>query len=147
MTDKFKQRNLCKNCRNMSICVFEKGIWKREECEHYDPLPLAERAERDEFIDSLMVPSCPKCGSDATSDCEDDQAVHDICVARCAACGTYFCVECLWIFPPGEAETQRECSHWRICEACPDHDESYVCPYSGRVWECPRVREGLARRV
>jgi len=48
----------------------------------------------EEFANSIMVGSCPQCGSDQTGDCEDDPEINDLLVGRCYECGQLWCTEC-----------------------------------------------------
>ncbi|MBA7636432.1 hypothetical protein ES703_44051 [subsurface metagenome] len=110
--------NLCETCRKMPEC-FQKGIFKREACDEYEPLSLGELVERDKFVRAVMVGACPRCGSDNTSDCDNPlELVNDPTIAYCLDCGTYWCLECGHVFDLLEKGMQ--CPHWKICAECSD---------------------------
>ena len=108
--------NLCESCRKMPEC-FQKGIFERQTCDEYEPLSLDELAERDEFERAVMVGPCPRCGSENTSDCDNPlELIRDPTVACCLDCGTYWCLECGYVFE--KMEKGMECPHWEICGRC-----------------------------
>jgi len=74
-----------------------------------------------EFLRQVMVGACPKCGSENTDDCENDLVIDDITIGHCFDCGTYWCLECGYIFRPGEE--RQECPHWGICHECSTQNE------------------------
>jgi hypothetical protein len=62
----------------------------------------------DEFVNSIMVGPCPKCGSKETANCEDDPEIGELLLGRCYACGQFWCTEC-GTFMVGD---QRSCECW-----------------------------------
>jgi hypothetical protein len=114
--------NLCDSCKKQVEC-FEKGITERSKCAEYDPLPPQEQLEKEDFVRGIMVGPCPNCGSDNTCDCENDPLFEDICVGHCLHCGTYWCLECGFVF--GKVKEYMECPHWQICEVCSE-ENSYL---------------------
>ena len=48
----------------------------------------------EEFVNAVMVGSCPRCGSSQTSDCENDPEINELLVGRCYECGQLWCTEC-----------------------------------------------------
>lgn len=109
--------NLCETCKKQPEC-FEKGIFARESCTEYEPLPLDQLLERDEFVRGIMVGSCPKCGSEDTYDCENNPLLEDNTVGHCLDCETYWCLECGYVFETVGKGMQ--CPHWGICAECSD---------------------------
>ncbi len=112
-----KKANLCDTCWKRTDC-FSKGIFKRDECNDYDPMSLDDLTERDKFINEIMVGPCPKCGSANTSDCESslELTINDPTLGNCLDCGIYWCSECGCIIEG--ATTGIICEHWGICEEC-----------------------------
>jgi len=122
-----EKENLCDTCRKMPEC-FEKGIFERYTCDEYEPMPLPELAEREQFVREIMVGNCPRCGSDHTFDCEHSPAaeeVRDITIGHCLDCDTYWCLGCGYIFE--KVEKERECPHWEICARC-SKEKGYLDP-------------------
>lgn len=108
--------NLCETCRKKLEC-FQEGIFERKACDRYDSLSLDELIERDEFVQAVMVGACPKCGSENTTDCDNPlELVKDPTIAYCLDCGTYWCLECGYVFKA--AEKGMRCPHWGICAEC-----------------------------
>lgn len=108
--------NLCETCRKKLEC-FQEGIFERKACDRCDSLPLDELIERDEFVQAVMVGACPKCGSENTTDCDNPlELVKDPTIAYCLDCGTYWCLECGYVFKA--AEKGMRCPHWGICAEC-----------------------------
>jgi hypothetical protein len=68
-------------------------------------------ATGEEFVNRIMIGDCPKCGSSATSDCEDDPDLKDPCVARCFDCGQLWCPDCGEFFKGKEA-ADHDCPAW-----------------------------------
>ena len=114
MTD-IEPTNLCETCKKELQC-FSKGIFERETCSEYGPLPLDELLERDEFVQAVMVGACPKCGSENAYDCENNPLLHDNTVGHCLDCETYWCLDCGYVFE--EIQKGMECPHWKICGEC-----------------------------
>ena len=121
------KRNLCETCWNMPDCILI-GIREREKCDEYDPMPMDELLERDAFVGAIMEGACPKCGSENTCDCEDYPLApeQDNTVGYCTDCGTYWCLECGYIFK--EAKKGMQCPHWAICEECAE-EHGYLCDF------------------
>ena len=109
--------NLCETCWKELEC-FQKGIFERETCDQYDPLPLDELLERDEFVRAIMLGACPRCGSENTYGCENNPLLEDDTIGHCLDCDTYWCLECGYVFE--SVEKGVECPHWDICEQCAD---------------------------
>lgn len=107
--------NLCETCQKQFDC-FKKGIFERETCDEYEPRQLEGLLEQDKFVRGVMVGTCPRCGSENTYDCENNPLLEDITVGHCLDCGTYWCLECGYIFKVVEKETA--CPHWDICDRC-----------------------------
>ena len=61
----------------------------------------------EEFVNRMMIGDCPKCGSTETGDCDNDPEINDIMVARCYACGQFWCAECGE--PLGQSRLACEC--------------------------------------
>ncbi|MFP4642309.1 MAG: hypothetical protein ACLFPU_09080 [Dehalococcoidia bacterium] len=110
-----ERTNLCETCRKELEC-FQQGIFERESCEGYDPLPMNELLERDKFLRAVMVGPCPKCDSNNTYDCANNPQLEDELIGHCLDCETYWCIECGYIFE--KAGRPKECPHWQICEQC-----------------------------
>jgi hypothetical protein len=55
-----------------------------------------------EFVRSIMIGNCPKCGSEVTCD-GDDLDGGDATEGICVSCGFLWCLECGDPYP---------CSHW-----------------------------------
>ncbi|MFO0967342.1 MAG: hypothetical protein U0793_17425 [Gemmataceae bacterium] len=51
-------------------------------------------ASAEDFVNSIFVGACPKCGSEETGDCEHDPEIGELLVGRCFACGQLWCTEC-----------------------------------------------------
>lgn len=69
--------------------------------EQLDPNARQELAEAfrrsktaDEFINTIFVGGCPKCGSENTGNCEDDPEIGEILLGRCYECGQFWCTSC-----------------------------------------------------
>ena len=107
--------NLCETCRKELDC-FKKGIFERETCIEYEPLPLQELLERDKFVREVMVGACPRCNGNNTYDCRNNPAWEDESVGHCLDCETYWCLECGYVF--GVVEKGMQCPHWEICAQC-----------------------------
>ncbi len=60
---------------------------------------MAEVSSLEEFISSVMVGDCPKCGSEKTCDEDDLKELGDILKGICLACGHIFCVDCGGEYP------------------------------------------------
>jgi hypothetical protein len=114
-----KTTNLCTTCENMPECC-EVGILERETCTDYEPRPLDDLVEADKFVNEVMAGSCPKCGSDNTSDCENDPILKDNTIGHCQDCGAYWCLECGHIFK--RAKKGMECPHFQICAECSEEN-------------------------
>ena len=48
----------------------------------------------EEFVNSIFVGDCPKCGSEDTGDCDADPEIEELLVGRCYDCGQLWCTEC-----------------------------------------------------
>ena len=48
----------------------------------------------EEFVNSIFVGGCPKCGSEDTGDCDADPEIEELLVGRCYDCGQLWCTEC-----------------------------------------------------
>ena len=79
-------------------------------------MPIGELLERDRFVRSVMVGTCPECGSENTYDCENNPLLEDNTIGHCLECETYWCLECGYIFEAVEKEAT--CPHWDICDQC-----------------------------
>lgn len=132
--------NLCETCRKRPECVL-KGIFERETCSEYEPMPLDDLLEQDGFVRGVMVGDCPKCGSENTCDCENNPLapVQDNTVGYCSDCGIYWCLECGHIFKAVKKGMQ--CPHWQICAEC--SEDKFMCPYGEDISECPKIKEML----
>jgi hypothetical protein len=51
-------------------------------------------ATAEEFVDSIFVGECPKCGSEDTGNCESDPEIGEFVVGRCYKCGQLWCTLC-----------------------------------------------------
>jgi len=91
---------------------------ERETCSEYAPMPLDDLLELDEFTRDVMVGACPKCGSENTCDCADYPLAPEDnpFVGHCSDCGTYWCLECGYVFETVEKGIY--CPHRRICVQC-----------------------------
>ena len=48
----------------------------------------------EEFVNRIMVGTCPKCDSSNTGDCGDDPEINGVCVGRCFDRGQFWCLDC-----------------------------------------------------
>jgi hypothetical protein len=73
---------------------------------------MSESASAEEFANRIMVGSCPRCGSDQTSDCDADPEINELLIGRCYECGQLWCTEC------GKALTRNSlyCDCWDEAE-------------------------------
>jgi len=113
----------------MLDCIL-KGIHGREKCDEYDPIPMDELLKRDAFVGAVMVGACSKCGSENTCDCENyplapEGAKGDNTIGHCEDCGTYWCLECGYIFKKVNKKWM-SCPHWGICAECAE-EHGYLC--------------------
>lgn len=92
---------------------FQKGVFEREKCSEFQPMSLRDVIERGRFVSSILVGPCVECGSELTTDCEEDRAIDDITIGHCLECGTYWCVEC-----GSKVEVGEPCLHWEVCNEC-----------------------------
>lgn len=101
-----------------------------EEAQKYDD-PIS-------FRNALMVGPCPKCGSNATRDCEGTE-IDDICVGICLKCLILWCLECGAVFKEG----QKVCEHWKVCDECVSISKDGTECLQGFIdpAECPRIQE------
>lgn len=115
--------NICVACGKRLGCLQE-GISERENCPDFQPLSseavskklsTEEQLAATEFMESLMVGSCPECGSKEVTDCRHEPAIDDICVGACLACGIHWCLECGYVF---KKEERKRCPHWEFCGVC-----------------------------
>lgn len=125
--------NLCETCKTAPGCLME-GIFGRQVCEEYDPLSLIELLERDQFVRSIMVGPCPKCGSDNTYDCECNPLLEDNTVGHCLDCDTYWCLERRHLLKV--VERRSCCPHWEICAEC-SGEHGYLPPSEFVEEICP----------
>lgn len=125
--------NLCETCRNELECL-EKGVFERETCDEYQPLPIGELLARDEFVRAVMVGACPKCGSQDAYGCENNPLLQDGTMGHCLDCETYWCLECDYVFETIEEGMQ--CPHWAICTQCSD-ENGYLDPIEFEERFCP----------
>jgi hypothetical protein len=112
-------------------------------------LSFEESAEMDEFVNSIMVGSCPKCGSERTIDCDNPlEPIQDPTVGYCFDCGAYWCLECGYVSE--KLGKGVECPHWGICHLCSvEHNYSEEggldgleeCPYEYDILKCPKIKE------
>lgn len=114
--------DLCNSCQKILECI-KKGIISQEICKEYEPLSLEEELERNEFIDSIMVGPCPKCGNENTYDCGSTPPLKDETIGHCLNCETYWCIECGYVFKAKSkgiylTEKLGECPHWQFCGGC-----------------------------
>lgn len=68
-------------------------------------------ATGEEFVNRIIVGECPKCGSSATGDCENDPEIDDASVARCFDCGQMWCPDCGELFKEHQP-TDHDCPAW-----------------------------------
>lgn len=94
---------------------------------------LVQAETGEEFIASVMVGQCPRCGSSNVDDCENDRAINDICVGQCFDCDFLWCLEC------GEPlhRDSPHCPHWSVCEQCEEGQKEFGCETP--PWECEKI--------
>ena len=114
-TEDIEPTTLCGTCQRELDCS-QKGIFGRQICVQYEPLPTVELLERDSFVEAAMVKACPECGSENYHDCENSPLLEDYTIGHCLDCGTYWCLECGYAFE--SVEEGIECPHWEICDDC-----------------------------
>lgn len=68
-------------------------------------------ATGEEFVNRIMIGDCPTCGSSETGDCENDPEIADPCVARCFACGQFWCPDCGELFT-NDRFADHDCPAW-----------------------------------
>ena len=68
-------------------------------------------ATGEEFVRSVMIGDCPKCGGSKTGDCEKDTEIEDPCVGRCFDCGQLWCLDCGELFAAGRP-IEHDCPFW-----------------------------------
>jgi hypothetical protein len=129
-----EKNNLCETCWKEPECFLKKGIFERQTCSEYEPMPLDDLLERDEFVRDIMVGACPNCGSENVCDCESYPLLEldDSTVGHCLDCETYWCLECGYVFE--RIEKGIECPHWAICAECSqEHGYLDVIEFTDRV--------------
>jgi len=93
-----------------------------------------EAAPLDDFLNSVFVGDCPRCGSNKTMDGEGVPDLDDITVGLCRECGCMWCLECEQIFE----KNQKGCRHWGICETC-----EFMTKEGCEIppWECSIIQD------
>ena len=61
-----------------------------------------ESSTAEEFVNRVMVGSCPSCDSADVDSCENDPEIDNLLVGRCYECGQLWCLECERPFDKGE---------------------------------------------
>lgn len=89
-----------------------------------------------EYANAIFVGTCPKCGSENVSDCDEMDGVEDVTVGRCFDCGLFWCTECGYQLKKGE----KHCPHWTACDGCKEEED---CPHIVDTTQCPRVRKWM----
>ena len=69
---------------------------------------FAESKTGEEFVNRIMVGSCPMCDSSNTGDCENDEEIENPCVGRCFDCGQLWCLDCDNLLPK-DGSTDCDC--------------------------------------
>lgn len=89
------------------------GLLSQMNAELLDELRDAfEKSESGEdFVNRIMIGDCPKCGSSATSDCENDPQIENACIARCTDCGQLWCADCGELFDKNKI-IDHDCPAW-----------------------------------
>jgi len=108
---------LCAFCKWGLECS-QKGISGREICIQFAQLPTVKIVEHDSSMEATMVKVCPECSSENCHDCEANPLLEDYTIGHCLDCGTYWCLECGYLFE--SVKEGMECPHWEICIECSD---------------------------
>lgn len=74
----------------------------------------------DDFANSILSGSCPKCGSSKTETCDEVSGIEDIFVCRCIDCTTLFCADCGQVFEEDIITVSSS-----ECPACGSPDTNY----------------------
>ena len=125
--------NWCVTCEKRTECLRE-GIFERESCEDYEPSYVEEQLAQQRFVESLLVQCCPECGSEEVIDCDHEPGIDDRCVGACLACGTHWCLECLYVF---KKDREKSCPHWGFCDACKG-EHGYMEDFEFMKKVCPK---------
>lgn len=115
--DDIESTTLCKTCQVEQSCV-RRGIFGRQICMQYEPLPTVEIREDNELMEAVMAKACPECGSENYRDSEDNPLLEDDTIGHCLDCGIYWCLDCGYVFE--SVEEGMKCPHWEICADCSD---------------------------
>ncbi len=65
----------------------------------------------EDFVNAIMVGSCPACGGENVGDCEKDPDYNDITLGRCFDCGTVWCTDCEYVLKKGETVCPNDGQH------------------------------------
>lgn len=108
-----------------------------EEIRDYLKKAFEESPTEEQFISSVMVGECPKCGSANTVDCDEIEGIEDPTLGLCRNCGYFWCLECGTHLTSGIT-----CGHWEICDECGVYKDDYEdCGIP--AWECEHINKWL----